>query len=131
MKKLPKDIILLHMCTINDSHMRYGSWDMESNKHNFFVILGHFFPSYPTNNPKNQNFEKMKKKTPTDITILHMCTKNYDHMIHGSWDKVCDGQMEGWTDGEKDGQTDKKWHIEVGAPPKNYDDLKKNAKTMK
>ena len=52
-------------------------------------------------------------------------------MIHGSWDKVCDGQMEGWTDGEKDGQIDKKWHIEVGAPPKNYDDLKKNAKTMK
>ena len=59
-----------------------------------------------------------------------MCTKNYDHTIHGSWDKVCDGQMEGWTDGEKDGQTDKKWHIEVGAPPKNYDDLKKNAKTF-
>ena len=27
----------------------------------FFVIFGHFLPFYPTNNPKTQNFEKMKK----------------------------------------------------------------------
>ena len=25
MKKVPQDIILLQMCTINDSHMMYGS----------------------------------------------------------------------------------------------------------
>ena len=25
MKKNPEDIIILHMCTINDSHMMYGS----------------------------------------------------------------------------------------------------------
>ena len=43
----------------------------------FFVILGHFLPFYPTNNPKNQNFEKMKK-TPGDIIILHTCIKNHD-----------------------------------------------------
>ena len=29
----------------------------------FFVILGHFLPFDPPNNPKNQNFEKMKKST--------------------------------------------------------------------
>ena len=29
----------------------------------FFVILGHVLPFYPTNNPQNQNFEKMKKNT--------------------------------------------------------------------
>ena len=28
----------------------------------FFVILGHFFPFDPPNNPKNQNFEKIKKR---------------------------------------------------------------------
>ena len=28
-----------------------------------FVILGHFLPFYPPNNPQNQNFEKMKKST--------------------------------------------------------------------
>ena len=27
------------------------------------VILGHFLPSDPLNNPKNQNFEKIKKTT--------------------------------------------------------------------
>ena len=30
--------------------------------------------------PKNQNFKKMKK-TPGDIMILHMCTKNHDHIL--------------------------------------------------
>ena len=39
----------------------------------FWAILSF----YPPNNPKNQNFKKLKK-TPEDIIILHMCTKNYD-----------------------------------------------------
>ena len=29
----------------------------------FFLILDHFLPFYPPNNPENQNFEKMRKKT--------------------------------------------------------------------
>ena len=33
-KKTPGNIIL-HMCTINDNHMMYGSWDMEHEGHNF------------------------------------------------------------------------------------------------
>ena len=56
-------------------------------------------------------FKKQKKKKTNkqarDITILDMCTKNYDHMIYGSWDMVS------WrTDRQK------KWYIEVGAPTK-------------
>ena len=27
----------------------------------FFVILDHFLPLYPPNNPRNQNFVKIKK----------------------------------------------------------------------
>ena len=54
-----------------------------------FLILGYFLPFYPPNNPKNQNFEKMKK-TPGDIIILHKCTKNYDQMMYSSWDMVRD-----------------------------------------
>ena len=46
----------------------------------FFVILGYFLPFYPTNDPKNQNFDKMKK-TPDDI-ILHRCTKDENHMMY-------------------------------------------------
>ena len=50
----------------------------------FFVILDHFLPFYPPNNPKNQNFEKMKKLTG-DI-ILYSCNINDNHMMYGSWD---------------------------------------------
>ena len=56
-----KNSISLNMCTKNNNHMMYTSWDMECNK-NFFVILGHFLPLYLTNNLKNQNFEKNEKK---------------------------------------------------------------------
>ena len=46
------------------------------------------------------------KKTPGDIIILHMCTKNYDQMMYGSWDMVRDRQTDRQTDGRK------KWHME-------------------
>ena len=47
-----------------------------------------------------------------------MCTKNYDQIMYGSWNMVHDGQTDGWTYGHIDRQ--KKWHIEVGALPKNW-----------
>ena len=50
-----------------------------------FLILDYFLPFYlpPPNNLQNENFEKMKKPTG-DITILHKCTINDNHMIFGS-----------------------------------------------
>ena len=48
-----------------------------------------FLPFYPPNNPENQNFEKLKKASG-DVIILHMCTKNDDHIIYASWDMECD-----------------------------------------
>ena len=44
----------------------------------------------PSKNPKNQNFEKMKKN-PGDIIILHKYIKNHDHILHCSWDTMPDG----------------------------------------
>ena len=38
------------------------------------------------------------KKESGDIIILHMYTKNYDHMMYSSWDMVHDR----WTDGKSD-----------------------------
>ena len=35
MKKTSGDIVILHICTINDNHMMYGSWDMECDRQNF------------------------------------------------------------------------------------------------
>ena len=58
--------------------LRYGVRQTE-----FFVILGHFLPFYPPNNPENQNFEKMKKASGYAI-ILHMCTINHNHMMYAS-----------------------------------------------
>ena len=40
--KMPGDIILLHMCTINEDHMMYSSWDTECNRQyflSFWTIL--------------------------------------------------------------------------------------------
>ena len=156
--------------------LRNEAWRTE-----IFVILYHYLPFYPRNNPTNQNFKKMKKP-PGDI-ILHKCTENRDHMLYCSWDTMRDGcnsyflfwaifcpftllttqkikiskkwkqhleissfytcvpkimitwymlpeilcATDGWTDGHTDGR--KKWHIEVGAPPKKINlptNLKKN-----
>ena len=70
--KTPGDLITLNMCTINDYHIMYGSWDKECKKQ-FFIVLDHFLSFYPTNNLQNQNLKK-KKKTLEHIIILHMCT---------------------------------------------------------
>ena len=84
MKKTPKDIIILQMCTINNSHMMYGSRDVECNGQNFFCCFGLFFALLPPKNLKNQNIEKMKK-TPEDIIILNTCIINDNYMMYGSW----------------------------------------------
>ena len=55
--------------------LKYGAWQTH-----FFVILDHFFPFNPTDDHKNQNFEKMIA-TSGDIIILHMCTINDNHMM--------------------------------------------------
>ena len=88
-KKTPRDIIILHIftkhlpkiicCTIPDI------WLVT------YVIISHFgpfFPFNPSNSPKNQNFGKTEK--PEDIIVLHMCDKNYDHMMRIFWDMVCE-----------------------------------------
>ena len=89
MKKKPRDIIILHMCTINDNHMMYGSWDMECDRQNL-TFLEHLLPFYsPPYRPRKSKFSKNEKK-PTDIIISHMCTKNHDHMLYCSWDTMRD-----------------------------------------
>ena len=37
-QKNPGDIILLHMCTINEDHMMYGSWDKKTQQ----IVFCHF-----------------------------------------------------------------------------------------
>ena len=82
MKKSARDISLLHICTINEDHMMYGSWDIRSDR-----IFFNFH-----NNPENQNFDKMKIKFE-DIIILHGCHKWFWINIYGSWDIDCKRQF--------------------------------------
>ena len=60
-----------------------GSWNMERGRETF-LSLQSIFCFFCSNDPKDQNFKKKMKKAPGDIIILHMCTKNYDHMMYHS-----------------------------------------------
>ena len=72
------------MCTINEDHMMYSSWDIRHNEQSllsFWVI----FPLWPpSNNPKNEIWKKWKKKRLGDIIILHRYTISDNHMMYGS-----------------------------------------------
>ena len=69
--------------------VRYGAWQTDFF---FFFHVEPFSPFYPTSDHnKNQNFEKMKKKTES-IIILHMYTINDNHMMYSSRDMKHDGQ---------------------------------------
>ena len=79
MKKTPWQIIRLHMLTTNDNHevwfLRYG---VQQTK--MFCRLDRFLPIYPTHNPKNQSFEKMKEKKRGDIIIWCMVSEIWSMM---------------------------------------------------
>ena len=60
MRKTPEDVKTSQIFTINESYdFWFLSYGVQRTEH--FVILDHFLPFYPLNNPKNENFEKMKK----------------------------------------------------------------------
>ena len=86
-EKTTRDIIILKNCTKNYDY-RLCCPEMMCDGYNCFSFWAFFLPFYPTNNPKYENFNK-NEKTPTDI-ILHMCTKNHDHMLYCSWEMARD-----------------------------------------
>ena len=72
--------------------MIYSSWDIECDRLKL-VILGHFCPftlSPPKKTNKQTKNKKVKilkkwKQTAEDTIILHICTKNYNHLIRRDW----------------------------------------------
>ena len=70
-KKTPKDLIILHRCTINDNHMMYGSWDAEHNGQNILSFWTIFCPFTSLTIRKNQNFEKLKESL--EILSFYTC----------------------------------------------------------
>ena len=94
-KKIAEEIIILCMCTKNHIISCTVS-EIQSETGRIFCYFGLFLLFYPSNDPKNQNFETIKKrpgdtifytmkKRPGDIILLHMCIINEDNMMYGFW----------------------------------------------
>ena len=58
--------------------MMYGFWDIRHDGQGLYVILGHFLPFDPPNNPKILNFLKMKKSGTYHFKLVHHKWQSYD-----------------------------------------------------
>ena len=90
MYKKPADIILLHMCTINEDHMMSGFWNIRHDRQSFLSFWAIFCPLTLLTTWKIKILKNLKKGTQ-DI-ILHLCTTNDYHMMYGSSDMEHDRQ---------------------------------------
>ena len=85
-KTIAGDIIILHMCTKNHNHMRYGSWDTEWNR-GLFVILDNFLPFSPL---RTQKIKILKTEKNTwryhHFTLVYHKWRSYDvqFLIYGA-----------------------------------------------
>ena len=107
MKKKPENIIILHNCTKNHDHMLHCSWDMMCDGCTIYLfILGYFCPFNPLTTQKIKIFLKWKQR-------YHHFTRVPKIMV--TWPMVPEiwcityRRTDGW----------KKWHLELGVPPKN------------
>ena len=92
LKKITGDIIVLQVSKITTTcHVVPRIWCRQGSQLNIttmwrivlqiwcgqgFALFWAIFGLFPFNEPKDQNFRKIKK-TPEDIIILHSCTKNH------------------------------------------------------
>ena len=86
-KKMKKCLEILswytYMCAINENHMIYGSWNIRCDWQKFLSFWATFCPLSPLT---TQEIKILKlKNIPGDTIILHICTINDNHMMHGSW----------------------------------------------
>ena len=77
MKKIHGDIFILLMCTINDNHM-YGPWNMDRNRHSFFVIFGQISPFTPLTTWKIKIWKKKHTKRHHHFTLVYHKWQSYD-----------------------------------------------------
>ena len=92
MKKPPWHVIILHMSTINENHMKYGSWEMECDRQKFLSLWDILCPFTPLTTRKIKILEKWKNRLDMLSFYIHMCTINENHMKYGSWEMECDTQ---------------------------------------
>ena len=72
----------IYMCTINEDHMIYGSWNKRCDRQKISTFWAIFCPFSPLTIWKIRILTL--KKTPGNIIILYICTINVNHMTYGS-----------------------------------------------
>ena len=79
-KNTPGDIILLHICSINEDHMMYGSCNTRHGKQNFLSFWAIFLHLTLLATQKINIFKKMKKKLWRDyhFTLVYHKWWSYD-----------------------------------------------------
>ena len=91
MKINHEDIIISYMCTINDNHMMYGSWDMEHDWQNVLSFWTIFCPSTPYE-PEKSKFWKNENNAWKYYRFTHVHHKwqSYDvwFLIYQVWRTV-------------------------------------------
>ena len=81
-------IIILHMCTMNENHMRYGSCDREWDR-----IFSHFGPFCPFAPLTIQIITILKKqKKHLEMLSFYTCVPKTKIMMYTSWNMECDRQ---------------------------------------
>ena len=74
-----------HFTYVQQKSQLYQQWLLAQCAGKLFPNIGpflFFLPQMLQTGAKYQNFQKIKK-TPKDIIILHMCSKNRDHIMYG------------------------------------------------
>ena len=82
---------MLHMFTIDDNHLMYGSWDSERDGEKFLSFWTIFCP-FTSLTTRKVKILKNWKKCLEILSFYQMCTMNDNYMMYGSWDMERDGQ---------------------------------------
>ena len=112
MIKTPGDIIILHICTTNDNHMIYGSWDMVRDRCNcyFSFCWGIFCPFTSLTTQKTKILKKWKKNIWRYYHFTYVNEELWSDDVqfprYGA--RQTDGQTDRQTDGRTDRRTDKR-----------------------
>ena len=80
-KKILGGIIILQNCTKNHDHILHCSWDTKHDRcYFYFSFWPIYLLFYPPNDPKNQNFLKIKKRhlETSSFTYVYQKSQSYD-----------------------------------------------------
>ena len=110
MKKL-LETSSFYACVPQVTIMRHGSWDTEHDWQNCFVILDDFLPFYPLTTRKIKIFKNSWKYHHFTHAYQKLWSYDARFLRYSAWEM--NRHLDRWTDRQK------KWHIEVGALPKN------------